>query len=504
MPEASRWSHWSHWSLRRTLLTVLIPGLLLVMGLEIIVSWRTAVAAANAAFDRSLLGAVKAMDANISTASGGLSVELPYRMLEFFELTASGQVFYSVHSGDGLVQIGNAELPPPPALLVNGAPQFYDASYFGTPVRVGAYARLLDRPLSQGSQSNRVLVQVAETLESRQDFTRQLVLDAFARDALLMMAALALVVLAVQGALRPLQRLRMEVVARRADDLAPVRSDQIPADVAPLVDALNEHARRYRDVVEQRRRFVDDASHQLRTPLTTLSTQMGFALRERDPVQKDAALQAMARQLADTIRQTNQMLALARADAVDLEPEPLDLSALAEATTKRHWPLARERGIDLGLDCAAPEPLGNAPTALRVEGHEGLLAEALSNLLHNALLNTPPGGRVTVQTRLADGWAELCVRDDGPGMKPEDRARVGERFLRLRASPQLNPAGTTGESGMSPEARGSGLGLAIAAAIAARHRGSLSLEDAEPAATPPGLLARLRWPAQAADQLTVP
>ena len=75
------------------LLVVLLPGLLAVMGLEIVVSWRNALAAANAAFDRSLLGAIKAMDANISTASGGLSVELPYRMLEFFELTASGQVF---------------------------------------------------------------------------------------------------------------------------------------------------------------------------------------------------------------------------------------------------------------------------------------------------------------------------------------------------------------------------------------------------------------------------
>ena len=71
---------WSHWSLRRTLLVVLVPGLLAVLGLDILVSWRNTLAGASAAFDRSLLGAVKAMDANISTASGGLSVELPYRM----------------------------------------------------------------------------------------------------------------------------------------------------------------------------------------------------------------------------------------------------------------------------------------------------------------------------------------------------------------------------------------------------------------------------------------
>ena len=166
---------WAHWSLRRTLLVVLLPGLLAVMSLELAVSWRNALAAANAAFDRSLLGAIKAMDANISTASGGLAVELPYRMLEFFELTANGQVFYRVASGDGLVEIGDALLPAPPQPLEDAAPQFHDADYFGIPVRVGTYARQLDRPLSQGSHSSRVIIQVAETLESRQEFTRRLV-----------------------------------------------------------------------------------------------------------------------------------------------------------------------------------------------------------------------------------------------------------------------------------------------------------------------------------------
>ncbi|MFZ1499571.1 MAG: sensor histidine kinase N-terminal domain-containing protein, partial [Giesbergeria sp.] len=213
---------WSHWSLRRTLLAVLVPGLLVVTGLDIVVSWRNTLSAANAAFDRSLLGAIKAMDANISTASGGLSVELPYRMLEFFELTANGQVFYRVASGDNLVEIGNDGLPPPPQPLVNGQPQFHDGSYFGTPIRVGSYARELDRALSQGSQSKRVMIQVAETLESRQDFTRRLVLETVARDFLLLLAALGLVVLVVQFALRPLQRLQAEIAARKVDDLTPV------------------------------------------------------------------------------------------------------------------------------------------------------------------------------------------------------------------------------------------------------------------------------------------
>lgn len=479
---------WSHWSLRRTLLSVLLPGLLVVLGLDIVVNWRNTLAGANAAFDRSLLGAVKAMDANISTASGGLSVELPYRLLEFFELTANGQVFYRVASADNLVEIGNAGLPPPPQPLIDGQPQFYDGSYFGTPIRVGAYARELDRPLSQGSNSRRVLVQVAETLESRQDFTRRLVLESVARDLLLLLAALGLVALAVVVALRPLQRLQSEVAARRSDDLTPVDASAVPADVRPLVEALNLHASRYRDAVEAQRRFVDDASHQLRTPLTTLATQVGFALREQDGDKRHQALLAIKRQVDDAIRQTNQMLALARADAAALRMAPLDLQALAEGITKNLWPLARSRAIDLGFE-TLPGPPGP------VVGNEAQLAEALSNLLHNALVHVPAGGHVTVQAGQEGTDALLRVLDDGPGIPERDRERARERFFRIQR-PQ-HPGTASDSCADAAAAQGSGLGLAIASAIAERHGGSLLLADALPGAARPGLSATLRWPASA-------
>ena len=480
----------SHWSLRRTLLAVLVPGLLAITGLDIVVSWRNTLAAANAAFDRSLLGAIKAMDANISTASGGLSVELPYRTLEFFELTASGQVFYRVASGDDLVEIGNDGLPPPPHPWIDGQPQFHDGSYFGTPVRVGSYARQLDRALSQGSQSSRVLIQVAETLESRQDFTRRLVLETVARDVLLLLAALGLVVLVVHFALRPLQRLQDEIAERKVGDLTPMDAEAVPADVRPLVDALNQHASRYRGALEAQRRFIDDASHQLRTPLTTLATQVGFALRAQEAGKREQALQAIKQQVDDAIRQTNQMLALARADAAALRLAPLDLQALAERVTRGLWHLARLRAIDLGF-----EPL--AGPVRPVEGNEAQLAEALSNLVHNALVHVPPGGHVTVQAGCEGPHALLRVVDDGPGMPANDRARAGERFLRVLrpAEAGVQPLGTPATA-LSQGSQGSGLGLAIASAIVQRHGGVLELGDARAHASRPGLVATLRWPAQ--------
>ena len=466
---------WHALSLRRTLLLVLFPGLLAVVGAELWLTWRTAVDAANAAYDRSLLGAIKSIDANISTASGGLGVELPYRMLEFFELTANGRVFYRVATDDGLVEIGNADLPPPPRALVTGEPQFSDASYFDDPVRVGSYARLLEQPLGGRKTPQRIVIQVAETLQSRQAFTRALVAQSVARDLVLVVAATGLLVLAVAWALRPLARLRAEVQARPAQDLRPISPTGIPADVRPLVEAINHHVERNRRQAEARRRFIDDASHQLRTPLATLATQVGFALREADPVQQRQALDAIRAQLDEAVRQTNQMLALARADSAEVAPEAVDLNALAQDVTRHWWSEARAGGIDLGLE-AAPRPV-------RAKAQPALLKEALSNLLHNAIRYTPRGGRVTVAVKEAGARAWLEVVDDGPGIPVDELGRAGERFFR----------------GSNVEQPGTGLGLAIVKSIAERLGGELLLT---PGHGERGLRATIALPAAASDGST--
>jgi two-component system, OmpR family, sensor histidine kinase TctE len=439
-------------SLRRTLLAVLLPGMLLVVGVELWLTWRTAVDAANAAYDRSLLGAIKSIDANISTDSGGLAVELPYRMLEFFELTASGPVYYRVATDDGLVEIGNGDLPAPALPLETGKPQFNDSAYFDEPVRVGSYARLLPRPLAGQVTAQRVVIQVAETLKSREQFTRALVLQALTRDLVLVLVAGVLLVLVIGWSLRPLARLRNEVRTRSPQDLTPIATGGIPVDVQPLVEAINHHVERTRRASEARRRFIDDASHQLRTPLATLTTQVGFALRESDPDRLHDALLAVRAQLDETVRQTNQMLALARTDSADLAAESIALDSLAEEATRAWWAEAQARHIDLGLDVPAGPVL--------VQAHPGLLKEALSNLLHNALRYTPVDGHVTVRVTAEPGEARLMVVDNGPGIPAAERQRAGERFF--RASNASQP--------------GSGLGLAIVRSIAERHGGRLEVD----------------------------
>jgi two-component system sensor histidine kinase TctE len=265
-------------SLRARLLALLLPALALLSAVGWWFTRSDAVAASNAAYDRSLLGAIKALELNVSTASGGLAVELPYRLFEFFELTASGSVHFRIASADGLVEIGSPDLPQPPQPLRTGEPQFYDASYFGEPLRLGALKRPLPAP---GGEAREIIIQVAESTVSRQRFTDAFVRRALQRDGLLLALLVAAVVAVSTVVLRPLARLAAETRGRAADDLAPLDAAGLPADLQPLVDAVNQQLARTTQLTDQRRRFVDDASHQLRTPLTTLRATGLRAARAR-------------------------------------------------------------------------------------------------------------------------------------------------------------------------------------------------------------------------------
>ena len=457
-------------SLWQRLALLLLPALLATTAVELWTTRQAALEAANAAYDRSLLGALRSIDANISVASGGLSVELPYTMFEFFELTASGQVFFRVATSDGLVELGSADLPEPTTPPVTGVPVFYDATYFGEAVRLAAYRRNL-ASAPAGSQGHSVLVQVGESTRSRQQFTDRFVRRAALRDGVILLLLVCSTALALGAALRPLRRLAREVQARQSDDLTRIEDDAIPADIRPLVAAVNQHMARTQDLVAQQRQFLDDASHQLRTHLTTLQMQVDVAQRETDAAQVRATLQAMGQEIGRVTRSTQQLLALGRSDTAALEVAETDLAALLHAVALALLPLARAKGLDLGINPAS-DPL---PAI----ADEALLREALANLVFNAITYTPAQGTVTVHASAdAAGW-RITVEDDGPGLSEAECAALGQRFRRGGRSAQV----------------GSGLGLAIARSIAERHRGGLELRPRPGTA---GLHAVLWWPRPAA------
>jgi two-component system sensor histidine kinase TctE len=471
-----RWNPWPRRTISARLLGLVLPGMVLVLAVSLWNTRNDALAAANAAFDRSLLGALKGLDLNVSTASGGLAVEQPYRLFEFFQLSSGGDVHYRVASDDGLVEIGSPGLPLPDRSLRDGEPRFYDAVYFGEPVRVGALRRDLQPPVGDARQ---VLIQVAEGTASRERFAQEFVRKALWRDA----SVLGLLALAVAGvtawALRPVQRLAQATRARDAEDLRPLQAEGLPDDLLPLVEAINQQLARTQALVEQRRQFLDDASHQLRTPLTTLRAQLDYARRESDPARRQEALDALSQELDLASRSTHQLLQLARADAAPLQRQTFDLGELAREVALQLLPQARALGVDFGVEVhVSPLDWQEGPggaEVLMADGDRLLLREAWFNLAHNALEHgcTAGGGRhVTLwTTQFGAGW-RLGVVDDGAGLAPELAGRIGERFAKGRGS------------------RGAGLGLAMARSVVERHGGELL---AQPGGHGRGLRVELRW-----------
>lgn len=396
-------------------------------------------------------------------------MEQPYLMLEFFELTANGSVYYRVATEDGLAEIGSPGLPLPEKPLISGQPQFFYAEYQGQQVRVAALARPMDPPL-YNDHGGRVIVQVAETLESRQDFLDRALLRALERDIVVILIVIVVVVWSVFMVVRPLERLRQDVENRSTDDLSPVSASDIPGEVVPLVDAINLHMARFAAQARLQRQFLDDASHQLRTPLSVLRTQTAYALRETDPEEVRAVLLAMQEGLDRAVRTTNQMLSLARAkDATlaegGLAPERVDLAEVAQGVIRALLPAARARRLDLGLEASS--------MPVCIQGVDWLLREALSNLVDNAIRYTAPGSQVTVRVYADERYARVTVEDSGPGMSAEDIARASVRFRR----------GAAGKN-----RPGAGLGLAIVGTIVEIHGGKMVLENRTPQA---GLRAAL-------------
>ncbi|WP_312417409.1 sensor histidine kinase N-terminal domain-containing protein [Comamonas sp.] len=478
-------AQWGTQSLKAALLMWLVPGLLVGMGGSLLWSVYSQRTQVDEAYDRALAGALRAINYNISTASGGLSVEQPYLLLEFFELTVNGRVYFRVATEDGLVEIGNPGLPLPDGELEPDVPQFYDAMYLGEPIRVAAWARLANPPVS-GNPQGRIIVQVAENLQQRALVERRMVANAILRDMLLVAISVVLLVAGVVRALRPLKHLRQRLDARAWDDLSPIDAASLPAEVRPLVQSLNLLVERYAHSAAAQRQFLDDASHQLRTPLALLRTQMGYALRERDPAEIRAALHAMQDGLGHAERLTQQMLALARArdagaaNSLRSQFAHVDVVVLAEEVVATLWPLARAKQIDLGLELNGFAD-GQERRLLSVEW---LLREAISNLVDNAIRYTPRHGQVTLQVIGHATSISLVVIDSGGGMSDHDRERAGSRFRR----------GAAGK-----HQQGAGLGLAIVQTIAGMHGAELTLSNGHDAHGKLGLHCRFQLPRAASD-----
>lgn len=457
-------------SLRR----ILLAGILVPVGLFIVVNsvtlYRKTLQAVNTAYDRTLLASAKSIGEQLDVVGNDeravLRATVPYAALEAFEADVQTRLYYRVSDLRGQPVSGFEDLPfwrgdipsqPPYAALVD----FYDTNYRDQQVRVA----VLLQPVASPNGRAMAVIQVAETLELRRTLTRRILFDFLWQQAALVAVIALVVLLVVQRGIRPVRRLSRELQARPEGDLTPLPGAGTPRELLPLVEATNDVMARLAHLLEHQKRFVRDASHQLRTPLAVLKTQVQSALR--GDVESRVALQEINATVDRATQLANQMLALAKVEQLrQQDAGPADLADAARAMALELAPLIAAKDLDFEIETSGAA----------VQAHEWMLRELSRNLLHNAIRHTPEGGALTVRVEAAEGQAQLVVADSGPGIAPELAPRVFQPFS----------AGDVRS--------GSGLGLAICHEIVHALGGTILLENRQRGGHIEGLAAVVRLP----------
>ncbi len=437
----------------RLLVWVLVPLAVFVLGSGY-ASYLSAVDTANRVQDRTLQASAEVIAGQMAWSEGRLVAQVPPAALSLFDSPHGDHVYYSVVDDAGQVLAGNPDFEVPP-LAGAGSPVFYASTFQGLPVRVAQISRLM----FNAGNAHKVTVSVGQTLKGNQDLVRTLRIPALTREIVLLLLAVVLVVCGLTIELRPLVRVRNEVAGRDPMDLQPIRPADLPQELRPIVEAINQCIQRLNEYVLQQKRFIADAAHQIRTPLAVLGAQVQYAAQLRDDSKLREILASIGGSTQAMTDLANKLLLLSQAEALAASAAPgagqatADLVPVVTAVLENLVVLAQRKQIDLGADMAATS------VRVRVRVNEWMLSALISNLVDNAIRYTPDYGQVTVAVSAAQGYATLSVSDDGPGIPPEARPKVFDRFYR----------------NAQPHQPGSGLGLAIVKEIVLAAQGKVSL-----------------------------
>ena len=452
-------------SLRRSILVWLLLATAAIGVLALVDTRIEAQRTARDVSDRVLVGSAMAIAEGVDVdAEGGFGIAIPFSALGMLSSAAQDRVFYRVDGPAGLLT-GYGDLTPAP-VAAGQETGLADGTHRGVAVRIAT----IRRELTGAEGTLPFTVTVAETTLAREALAQSLLARSALRIVGLIAGALAVAWAAATLALRPLDRLSRAIGQRAPHDLSPV-AVPAPAELRPVLDALNGFLSRLSGAVAALQNFAGNANHQIRTPLTVARTQLAMAAKPGEAVPE--ALDKAEAALVRIERVLEQVLLLARVEATGMRPAlaPLDVAALARGITADLLPAAVRLRQDLGYD---------GPDHAIALSEEVLLGEMLRNLVDNALIHCPPETMVTVHVEpQPGGGAVLRVADTGPALSAADLAALAAR---------LDPVRGPGAARTGPH----GQGLHIVAEIARALRADLHLETA---AGGRGLDIRVRLPA---------
>lgn len=419
------------------------------------------------------LGAERRAGPNLDRVLARTLEEVRFREVDIAVLDESGNVVgMSPHIAGAAERGGHGPIPDPARLVASlGDGDTSDDTVGGERVGTvhvdGGDYRVMVRPLEANGREMRLAgVYDLADVEALLSRLRRLFLITI---PLIIAVAAAGGFFLVRRSFAPVSRMASraaEIGANNLGERLPVAADDELGDLARV---LNDLLDRLEDAFEQQRRFMTDASHELRTPTAIVRSEADVTLsaRERSEEEYRESLGVVRDAARRLTRIVDDIFLIARADAGHLTPERsrLRFGELVHETVQTVGPIANERDVGIHLQ---------ADVEAEVRGDRDLLDRLTLNLLDNAIRHSPEGGEVEVSLRTGEESCELSVVDHGPGIPEEDRGHVFERFYRVDEA-----RGRDGSSLTS----GAGLGLSICRRIAEVHEGTIELVTAEPGRT---------------------
>jgi signal transduction histidine kinase len=436
-------------------------------------------------FDRALYGVANNIAQQIRIAGPRLDQDIPMIAQTLVEAEGSDRIYWRIHGPDGLIGGMDTWLGYGTGQTTLRDARLFYAWFSGRQVRAVRLPVNLPppgpdeagTPSEASTPRGPIVIEVAELLDRRETAANEILLSVSVPLILLLLVGSLILSHVLKEELVPLQILTDKLNRQTARSLAALDETQVPAEVEPLIRALNALLSRLRDALDAQRKFIADAAHQLRTPLTAVKLHADRAAEADSLDVARLALREVQTAADRAVRLSNQLLSLARAEpGLSLERlgpvEHFDLAELAFETGAEWVPQALARRVDLGFEVLpGPTFTGGAPAMVR--GNRLLMREALSNLIDNAVKYVPSGGRITVraggETMGHRGMAVVMVEDNGPGIAPARREEVFKRFFRGDHTPGALPA--------QAAPSGAGLGLAIVHEIVTLHHGTIRIED---------------------------
>lgn len=486
------------YSIRLRLLSSLLLPLILLCITSATIAYSMAAGFANDAYDHELINSADSVVARLKLQGNRVVVDLPPAAQAILRHNDLDKFYYQVLRANGERISGDALLPAPRHNLDADAPVFRYAQLNGHDIRmarvraeipgvqpellnvpkvlandspggVSAPVTVSERAVIDGSfigpvafappspppvPNQVVLVQVAETLNSRHHLAQQILLSIIVPQLVLILLGALAVSRAVSDALHPLHKLAKSIAERSQYDLSPVSEETAPIEVKPLLVAINDLLARLRVDLDSQRRFVANAAHQFRTPLAALKTYLYCAKRLPADKEMNEMLDKVDASTERMSHLSSKLLALSKAEPANAQEEygSVNLTDVVSAAIAGLATEAAKRETELSFVPPAE------PVYVRGDAHN--LEELAANLIENAVFYTPAGGSVRVSLS-ASPRCILTVEDNGPGIPEAEKERIFERFYRVLGS----------------EIAGSGLGLAIVKEIAAAHEARVSVCD---------------------------